>query len=193
MHLWISYPEFGLATYLSIYLGWACIHAISRGQPVVMPAFQLVRYERMRKLVMPPSVRLSFRTCMDHSGSSVSSMQHLLKWNEKWPLDSTVCKLPPHFDLASVQINLLLLLLLLLLRDWKVSELESVRIHFYAKLKSVRIRKCQNLKVSESVCVRIVICQNCGKLESVRIHQVWKVSETAQIGKCQKLFRLESV
>ena len=46
-------------------------------------------------------------------------------------------------------------------RDWKVSELESVRIHFYAKLESVRIGKCQNWKVSESESVRIEKCQNC--------------------------------
>ena len=35
-------------------------------------------------------------------------------------------------------------------RDWKVSELESVRMHFSSKLESVRIGKCQNWKVSES-------------------------------------------
>ena len=35
------------------------------------------------------------------------------------------------------------------LRDWKVSELESVRMHFSLKLESVRIGKCQNWKVSE--------------------------------------------
>ena len=46
-------------------------------------------------------------------------------------------------------------------RDWKVSELESVIIHFYAKLESVRIGKCQNWKVSESESVRIGKCQNC--------------------------------
>ena len=53
--------------------------------------------------------------------------------------------------------------------------LESVRIHFYAKVESVRIGKCQNWKVSESESVRIEKCQNrkVSELESVRI------------GKCQ--------
>ena len=108
-------------------------------------------------------------------------------------------------------------------RDRKVSELERVRIHFYAKLESVRIGKGQNWKVSELENVRIGKCQNwkMSELESVRIAKNWKVSEfikfgkcqnwkvsetawigkgqnwnvseTAQIGKCQKLFRLESV
>ena len=63
--------------------------------------------------------------------------------------------------------------------DWKVSELESVRIHFYAKLESVRIGKCQNWKVSELL--KIGKCQNPSSLESVII------------GKCQKLLGLESV
>ena len=52
-----------------------------------------------------------------------------------------------------------------------MSELESVRIHCYAKLESVRIGKCQNWKVSELL--KIGKCQN------------WKVSETACIGKCK--------
>ena len=76
-----------------------------------------------------------------------------------------------------------------------MSELEGVRIHFYAKLESVRIGKCQNWKVSESESVRIAAnwkapefikfgkCQNwkVSELESVRIGkcQNWKVSETA--------------
>ena len=70
-------------------------------------------------------------------------------------------------------------------RDWKVSELESVRKHFSSKLESVRIGKFQNWKVS--------------KLESVRIgkSQNWKVSESesVKIGKCQnwKVSELESV
>ena len=61
------------------------------------------------------------------------------------------------------------------LRDWKVSELESVRMHFSSKLESVRIGKCQNRKVSEWESVRIGKCQN------------WKVSESesVRIGKCQ--------
>ena len=37
--------------------------------------------------------------------------------------------------------------------DWKVSELESVRIHFLPILS--KIGKCQNWKVSESETVRI--------------------------------------
>ena len=70
-------------------------------------------------------------------------------------------------------------------RDWKVSELESVRMHFSSKLESVRIGKCQNWKVSQSESVRIGKCQN------------WKVSEleSVRIGKCQnrKVSELESV
>ena len=50
-------------------------------------------------------------------------------------------------------------------RDWKVSELESVRMHFSSKLESVRIGKCQNWKVSKLESVRFGKCQN------------WKVSE----------------
>ena len=50
------------------------------------------------------------------------------------------------------------------LRDWKVSELESVRMHFSSKLESVRIGKCQNWKVSELESVIIGKCHN------------WKVS-----------------
>ena len=42
------------------------------------------------------------------------------------------------------------------MRDWKVSELESVRMHFSSKLGSVRIGKCQNWKVSELESVRII-------------------------------------
>ena len=61
------------------------------------------------------------------------------------------------------------------MRDWKVSELESVRMHFSSKLESVRIGKRQNWKVSELESVRIGKCQN------------WKVSEleSVRIGKCQ--------
>ena len=47
--------------------------------------------------------------------------------------------------------------------DWKVSELESVRIQFLPILEE--IGKCQNRKVSELESVRIGKCQN------------WKVSE----------------
>ena len=42
--------------------------------------------------------------------------------------------------------------------DWKVSELESVRIHFLPILEE--IGKCQNWKVSELESVRIGKCQN---------------------------------
>ena len=61
------------------------------------------------------------------------------------------------------------------MRDWKVSELESVRMHFSSKLESVRIGKCQNWKVSESESVRIGKCQNwkVSELESVRI--IWSL------------------
>ena len=73
----------------------------------------------------------------------------------------------------------------ILKRDWKVSELESVRMHFSSKLESVRIGKHQNRKVSELESVRIEKCQN------------WKVSklESVRIGKCQnqKVSELESV
>ena len=91
-----------------------------------------------------------------------------------------------------------------------MSELESVRIHFYAKLESVRIGKCQKWKVSELESVRIGKCQNwkVSELESVRIGkcQNWKVSElqnpfksifcpfwkkleSVKISKCQKCER----
>ena len=63
--------------------------------------------------------------------------------------------------------------------DWKVPELESVRIQFLPILEE--IGKCQNWKVSESESDRIGICQNwkVSELESVRIGkcQNWKVSE----------------
>ena len=81
-------------------------------------------------------------------------------------------------------------------RDWKVSELESVRMHFSSKLESVRIGKCQNWKVSESESVRIL---KVSELESVRIGkcQNWKVSEleSVRIGNCQnwKVSESESV
>ena len=81
-----------------------------------------------------------------------------------------------------------------------MSELESVRIHFYAKLESVRIGKCQNSSSLEKCqkllgleSVRIGKCQKLHRLESVRSCSDWKVSEIAQIGKCQKLLRLKSV
>ena len=45
-------------------------------------------------------------------------------------------------------------------RDWKVSELESVRMHFSSKLESVTIGKCRNWKVSELESIRIGKCQN---------------------------------
>ena len=54
-------------------------------------------------------------------------------------------------------------------RDWKVSKLESVRMHFSSKLESVRIGKCKNWKVSELESVRIGKCQN------------WKVSESESV------------
>ena len=45
-------------------------------------------------------------------------------------------------------------------RDWKVSELESVRMHLSSKLESVSIGKCQNWKVSEfshaMICILMV-------------------------------------
>ena len=105
-------------------------------------------------------------------------------------------------------------------RDWKVSELESVRIHFLcqigkwqnqkvSELESVIIGKCQNWKVSELESVRIGKCQiwkvselgrvkiwKCQKqprLGQVRNCSDWKVPETVEIGKCQKLLKLESV
>ena len=61
-------------------------------------------------------------------------------------------------------------------RDWKVSELESVRIHFYAKLESARIGKCQSWKVSEEESVRIDKNWKVSELESVRNCSDWKVS-----------------
>ena len=66
--------------------------------------------------------------------------------------------------------------LLFRLRDWKVSELESVRMLFSSKLESVRIGKCQNWKVSELESVRIGKCQNwkVSELESVRIFRFFK-------------------
>ena len=66
-------------------------------------------------------------------------------------------------------------------RDWKVSELESVRMQFSSKLESVRIGKCQIQKVSELESVGIGKCQN------------WKVSESesVRIGKCQNYYELE--
>ena len=56
-------------------------------------------------------------------------------------------------------------------RNWKVSELESVRIGKcqnwkVSELESVRIRKCQNWKVSELESVRIGKCQNYIKFKS---------------------------
>ena len=66
--------------------------------------------------------------------------------------------------------------------DWKVSELESVRIQFLPILEE--IGKCQNRKVSE------LECQNRigSELERVRIGSV-------RIGKCQnqKVSELENV
>ena len=53
--------------------------------------------------------------------------------------------------------------------DLKVSELESVRIHFLPTLS--KIGKCQGRKVAKSESVRN------GK------YQNWRVSETAQFGK----------
>ena len=57
--------------------------------------------------------------------------------------------------------------------DWKVSELDSVRIQFLPILEEVG--KCLNWKVSELESVRVGKCQN------------WKVSESesVRIGKCQ--------
>ena len=89
--------------------------------------------------------------------------------------------------------------------DWKVSELESVRINFLPILS--KIGKCQNWKVSELESVRNCSVWKVSELESVRTCldwkvsetveigkcQNWKVSEIAQIGKCQKQLRLESV
>ena len=63
--------------------------------------------------------------------------------------------------------------------EWKESELESVRIQFLPILEE--IRKCENWKVSELESVRIGKCQNwkVSELESVRVGkcQNWKVSE----------------
>ena len=70
-----------------------------------------------------------------------------------------------------------------------MSELESVRIQFLPILDD--FGKCQNWKVSELESVRIGKCQNrkVSELESVRIGkcQNWKVSglESVRIGKCQ--------
>ena len=68
-------------------------------------------------------------------------------------------------------------------QNWKVSELESVRIQFLPILKE--IGKCQNWKVSESESARI------GKFQN------WEVSESesVRIGKGQnrKVSELESV
>ena len=44
-------------------------------------------------------------------------------------------------------------------QNWKVSE--SMFCPFWKILESVRIRKCQNRKVSQLESVRIVKCQNC--------------------------------
>ena len=93
--------------------------------------------------------------------------------------------------------------------DWKVSELESARIHFLPILskigkcqnwkvsesESVRIGKCQNRKVSESESVRIGKCQKLLSLESVRIGKCQNLLglESVRIGKCQKRLILESV
>ena len=62
-----------------------------------------------------------------------------------------------------------------------MSELERVRMHFYSKLVSVRIGKCQNWKVSELESVRIGKCQN------------WKVSELESVrtGKCQNFLKFK--
>ena len=59
--------------------------------------------------------------------------------------------------------------------DWKVSELESVRIYFLPVLEE--IGKCQNWKVSELESVRIGKCQNrkVSELESVRIFLSLKI------------------
>ena len=97
--------------------------------------------------------------------------------------------------------DLFLMITSKMMRDWKVSELESVRMHFSSKLESVRIGKCQNWKVSELESVRIGKCQNrkVSELESVRIGkcQNRKVSEleSVRIGKCQnrKVSESESV
>ena len=66
-------------------------------------------------------------------------------------------------------------------RNWKVTELESVRIGKCqnwkgSELESVRIGKFQNWKVSESESVRIGKCQNqkASELESVRIFRFLK-------------------
>ena len=76
-----------------------------------------------------------------------------------------------------------------------MSELESVRIHFSGKLESVRTGKCQNWKGPEPDSVRIEKCQNwiVSEWESVRNCSDWKLSETALIGICQKLLRLECI
>ena len=78
----------------------------------------------------------------------------------------------------------------ILCRDWKVSELESVRIGKCQNAFFFKIGKCQNWKVSELESVRIGKCQN-WKVSD------WKVSEleSVRIGKCQnrKVSELESV
>ena len=58
--------------------------------------------------------------------------------------------------------------------DWKVSELESVRIQFLPILEETG--KCQNRKVSELESARIGECQNwkVSELESVRIFRFFK-------------------
>ena len=85
---------------------------------------------------------------------------------------------------------------------WKVSESIFMPNWKVSQSESAIIGKCQNWKVPELESVRIGKCQNwkVSELENVITGKCffstegdWKLSETAEIGKCQKLFRLECV